>query len=204
MSYFLQGLIIGIAYTAPIGMQNMFVINSALTYKRRQSIFISFAIIFFDITLSLSCFFGIGTLIEYSPALKLFLLLGGSIFLLYIGINLISASPDISCKKTDISIYKVIYSAFIVTWFNPQAILDGTIMLGSFHAIFIGSQALYFIFGILTASCLWFTGLTLFITQFRQILHENTFSKINTCCGIVIILYGIKLFGEAKNLLPFY
>lgn len=30
MSFFLQGLTLGLAYIAPIGMQNMFIINSAL------------------------------------------------------------------------------------------------------------------------------------------------------------------------------
>ena len=29
MSYFLQGLTMGLAYVAPIGLQNMFVINTA-------------------------------------------------------------------------------------------------------------------------------------------------------------------------------
>lgn len=34
MGLFLQGLTLGLAYTAPIGMQNLFVINSALTKPR--------------------------------------------------------------------------------------------------------------------------------------------------------------------------
>ena len=35
MPTYLQGLTIGLAYVAPIGMQNLFVINSALTQPRR-------------------------------------------------------------------------------------------------------------------------------------------------------------------------
>ena len=31
MEFYLQGLTIGLAYVAPIGLQNLFVINSALT-----------------------------------------------------------------------------------------------------------------------------------------------------------------------------
>lgn len=36
MTYFLQGMLIGLAYVAPIGVQNLFVVNSALSnnYKR--------------------------------------------------------------------------------------------------------------------------------------------------------------------------
>ena len=38
MEYFLQGLTMGLAYIAPIGMQNLFVINSALAHSRRRAL----------------------------------------------------------------------------------------------------------------------------------------------------------------------
>ena len=59
MNIFLQGLTMGLAYVAPIGMQNLFVINSALTNKRKRALLTALIVIFFDITLSLACFFGI-------------------------------------------------------------------------------------------------------------------------------------------------
>ena len=37
IAYF-QGLVIGLAYVAPIGMQNLFVINSALAQPRRRAL----------------------------------------------------------------------------------------------------------------------------------------------------------------------
>ena len=36
MHIYLQGLTMGLAYVAPIGLQNLFVINSALTQKRTR------------------------------------------------------------------------------------------------------------------------------------------------------------------------
>ncbi|MDO4176660.1 MAG: amino acid transporter, partial [Bacillota bacterium] len=36
MQYLIQGLILGFVYVAPIGTQNLFVINTALTQKRRR------------------------------------------------------------------------------------------------------------------------------------------------------------------------
>lgn len=36
MNIYLQGLTMGLAYVAPIGLQNLFVINSALTQKRSR------------------------------------------------------------------------------------------------------------------------------------------------------------------------
>ena len=60
MGFFFQGLTLGLAYVAPIGMQNLFVIDSALTKPRRRALLTALIVLFFDVSLSLSCFFGIG------------------------------------------------------------------------------------------------------------------------------------------------
>ena len=54
---FIQGLIMGLAYSAPIGMQNLFVINTAIGSTRRRALFTAAAVICFDVALILSCFF---------------------------------------------------------------------------------------------------------------------------------------------------
>ncbi len=51
MKYFLQGLTMGLAYVAPIGLQNLFVINSALTHTRKCALLTALIVIFFDVTL---------------------------------------------------------------------------------------------------------------------------------------------------------
>lgn len=56
MGYFIQGLTMGLAYVAPIGLQNLFVINSALTHPRRRALLTALIVIFFDVTLALACF----------------------------------------------------------------------------------------------------------------------------------------------------
>ena len=38
MDFYIQGLTLGLAYVAPIGMQNLFVINSALTQPRWRAL----------------------------------------------------------------------------------------------------------------------------------------------------------------------
>ena len=79
MPPYLQGLGIGLAYVAPIGMQNLFVINSALTQPRRKALLTALIVIFFDISLALACFFGIGALMSRFAWLQMVILLvGGS------------------------------------------------------------------------------------------------------------------------------
>lgn len=59
-----QGHSLGLAYVAPIGMQNLFVINSAMSQKLRRAIVTALIVIFWDISLALACFLGVGALIE--------------------------------------------------------------------------------------------------------------------------------------------
>lgn len=196
MLYFLQGLTMGLAYVAPIGLQNLFLINIALTEKRSKVFITALIIIFFDITLALGCFFGIGIIMEKSKLIEMGVLLVGSLIVIYIGIGLLRSKSSLADKKKNsyTSIGKIIITACIVTWFNPQAIIDGTMMLGAFKATLIGNESYIFIFGVNIASCIWFLGLGLFINICKGKFTSKILRYINIGCGAIIILYGIKLF----------
>ena len=199
MDVYLQGFLMGLAYVAPIGVRNLFVINSAISQKRARALLIALIVVFFDVTLAFACFFGIGFLINKLEWLKLIILLIGSLIIIYIGQGLIrSKSSFKESSDTNISLVKVITTACVVTWFNPQAIIDGSMMLGAFRVDLAASDATYFILGVVSASFTWFTGVTLFVSFFRDKLNDKVLRVINIVCGAIIIFYGIKL------LLSFY
>ena len=56
MHIYLQGLTMGLAYVAPIGLQNLFVINSALTQKRSRVYITALIVILWDVPLGVACF----------------------------------------------------------------------------------------------------------------------------------------------------
>lgn len=195
MNYFLQGLTMGLAYVAPIGLQNLFVINSALTHSRRRALLTALIVIFFDVTLALACFFGIGAVMQRYEWLQMLVLLTGSLIVIYIGIGLLrSKVEELEKTEMDLSIWRTISSACVVTWFNPQAIIDGTMMLGAFHVTLTASQSTPFISGVAAASCIWFSGLTLVISIFSSKFNVKTLRVVNLISGIVVIFYGVKLF----------
>lgn len=194
MNIFLQGLTMGLAYVAPIGMQNLFVINSALTNKRKRALLTALIVIFFDITLSLACFFGIGTIMQKFKWLQMVILCMGSLIVIYIGISLLRAkTQDLEKDQPTMSIKKTISSACVVTWFNPQAIIDGTMMLGAFHVTLAAGQETPFITGVACASFSWFIGLTFLISLISSKFNAKVMRWINIVCGVIIIGYGIKL-----------
>lgn len=192
----------GLAYVAPIGLQNLFVINSALTHTRRRALLTAWIVIFFDVTLALACFFGIGAVMERYQWLQMVILCVGSLIVIYIGIGLLRAkAEEIDRSKTTDSVRKTISSACVVTWFNPQAIIDGTMMLGAFHVTLPAQQSIPFISGVGIASCLWFTGITLAISLFSDRFNAKTLQMINVVCGVIIIFYGCKLMWNFIQLL---
>lgn len=193
MIYFLQGLMLGFAYVAPIGTQNMYVINTAIRGDTNQTLQASFITIFFDIALALACFFGLGYFIDRFYAVKVSMLLFGSIAVIRIGYKLITSSPSNGKIITRKSLIQIITACFTVTWLNPQAIIDGTLLLGGYKASLPQGESLNFILGVGAASFLWFSGLASFVSIFRRVFSIKILKAINVICGGIIILYGLKL-----------
>ena len=178
MPPYLQGLGIGLAYVAPIGMQNLFVINTALTQPRHKALLTALIVIFFDVTLALACFFGVGALMDRFTWLKMIILLAGGAVVIWIGIGLLKDKPSMDHSvDVDVPLPKVAAKACVVTWFNPQALIDGTLLI-------LGSS---------TASFVWFLGITILISFFSARFNDKILRVINIVCGAIIIFYGAKL-----------
>ncbi len=195
MDIYLQGLTMGLAYVAPIGLQNLFVINTALTQPKSRVYLTALIVIFFDVTLGLACFFGIGAIMEASVLLEMIVLAVGSLIVIWIGIGLIRSKDDTleGGRDVNVPITKVITTACVVTWFNPQALIDGSMMLGAFKATLPEGMDLFFVAGFASASVLWFTSVSTVISLFSARFTNKTLRIINIVCGAIIIFYGFKL-----------
>ena len=195
MDIYLQGLTMGLAYVAPIGLQNLFVINTALTQSKSRVYATALIVIFFDITLGLACFFGIGALMQAFVLLEMVVLAIGSVIVIWIGIGLLRSKDDTleGGKDVNVPLLKVITTACVVTWFNPQAIIDGSMMLGAFRATLPAGTDLFFVGGFASASVLWFLSISTIISLFSARFTNKTLRVINIVCGAVIVFYGFKL-----------
>ncbi len=195
MDIYLQGLTMGLAYVAPIGLQNLFVINTALTQPKRRVYATAFIVIFFDVTLGLACFFGIGAIMSSSKWLEMIILAIGSLIVIWIGLGLVRSKDDTleGGKDVNVPIIKVITTACVVTWFNPQALIDGSMMLGAFKATLPAGTDFLFVGGFASASILWFLTVSTVISLFSAKFTDKTLRIINIICGAIIIFYGFKL-----------
>lgn len=194
LEFFIQGFTLGLAYVAPIGMQNIYVINTAIGKNRFRAYQVALITIFFDISLALACFFGMGAIMERSKLLKGIILLVGALAIIYIGYGLLKSEPNLN-REVDINktLAQVIGTCFMVTWINPQALIDGSLLLGGFRASLPANASAIFILGVCTASFTWFTGLTTVVSIFRKSFNVKIIKGINMVCGAIIIYYGLKL-----------
>ena len=136
------------------------------------------------------------------PWLQKIILAVGSLIVIYIGVGLFRSNASMD-SSTDVNmpLLKVATTACVVTWFNPQAIIDGTMMLGAFRASLPAGTDLFFIGGFASASALWFLGVTTVLSLFSAHFNDKILNLINKVCGVVIVGYGLKLLWSFVQLM---
>lgn len=116
----------------------------------------SLIVMFFDAVLSVACFFGMGAIMSSSVWLELALIFVGSIVVIIMGAKLLkqNGSADFNAD-VEIPITKVIATSCVVTWFNSQAIIDGSMLLGASKAAIPAEYGTAFIISCAAASAFW-------------------------------------------------
>ena len=157
MKYFLQGLTMGLAYVAPIGLQNLFVINSALTHTRKRALLTALIVIFFDVTLALACFFGVGAVMQRYEWLQMVILLLGSL-IVFISVQfnnrrVILAAQAAAClmwivhygllgAMTAATINILSFARSVVFYFNDRKWAQSRAWLWAFLALYVVNTVL--------------------------------------------------------------
>ncbi len=196
MMFFIEGLLLGYAYAMPIGPQNLFVINSAIKNRRGQAIATAGIVGVMDVTLAFACFYGVGIFIQNSEILKNIMLGVGTLFLAWLAIKLISSKESATAERPfarSWQILSVVQLCFVLTWLNPQALIDGSLLLGGYSAQLAGRSPSLFLAGITTASFSWFLFLTFLVSSFKEKLSRNFIRKINIGCGVIMLLFAIRM-----------
>lgn len=200
----LSGMAIGFAFIAPIGMQNLYVFNNAMNNTWKRALLYVGFVWFADATFSLAAYFGMGALINSNELLKLIVMLLGGLLVLYIGWAIFRSanSVEMGAKGTSLTPKAALMSAFIVTWANPQALVDGSLMLGATRAKLAEADVWPFIIGVLMATATWFIFITLLVNMFKNKLTKKAFVWVNIVSGFIVMAYGVYLlFGAAKMIM---
>lgn len=138
--------------------------------------------------------FGVGALMEALPWLRKGVLAIGSLIVIFMGIGLIRSKSGLAGDAdTGIPLLKTAAMAFTVTWINPQALIDGTMLLGAASATLTAGEKLPFVIGFTSASVIWFFGVTTAISLFSGKITDKVLRIINIICGAIMVFYGLRL-----------
>lgn len=192
---YLRGILVGFAFVAPIGMQNIYMFNNALSNKMSKALLYNFLVWFCDALFSFAAFYGIGALISANEIVKIIVMLIGGALTSYIGFNIIRSAKQtaIGSDSKKQTLKQALMTALIVSWGNPQAMIDGTMILGASRATLTFEQSILFITGVITASFIWDHGITIGFNLLRDKLPKKFLLAINLISGIIVAVYGLYL-----------
>ena len=192
---YLRGILVGFAFVAPIGMQNIYMFNNALSNKMSKALLYNFLVWFCDALFSFAAFYGIGALISANEIVKIIVMIIGGALTSYIGFNISRSAKQtaIGSDRKKQTLKQALMTALIVSWGNPQAMIDGTMMLGASRATLTFEQSILFITGVVTASFIWDHGITIGFNLLRDKLPKKFLLAINLISGIIVAVYGLYL-----------
>ncbi|GEA94529.1 Lysine permease [Weissella viridescens] len=204
MSALLSGMLLGFAFIAPIGMQNLYVFNNAVNNTLQRAMLYVLFVWLADSSFSIVAYFGMGAIINSNDLLKLIVMILGGALVIYIGWTILRSANQVSLDASGnkLSMGKAFATAFIVTWANPQALVDGSLMLGATRAKLPDADVWPFIIGVLIATALWFTIVTVVVNRLKNRLSKRAFVIVNVVSGLIMLGYGLYfLYGAVQMIM---
>ena len=200
---FLKGFIVTFSLIVAIGAQNAYILKLGLLRQYvLPAVLICIISDFLLITLGV---YGLGFFIKGNQLLINAIAIFGIVFLVFYAFLSFKAALKNESMKIDDEIKtnplkKVISMIFIFTYLNPHTYLDTVLLIGGIGANIDDNLKLFFLFGAVCASTLWFTllgfGARVLIPLFKKPI---TWKLLDSGIGILMLYIAYSL----TNLISF-
>ncbi|HEL9696451.1 TPA: amino acid transporter [Legionella pneumophila] len=196
MLIYFNGLLLGLSLIMALGPQNVFLIRQG---ARKNHAALSAVICFFcDVILVCGSVAGLHQLLLAHPNLQIWMVWLGSAFLIYYAIKNLKSALSKN-KQTVVETHQphtrmqVILFALGFSLLNPHAIIDTLVIVGSGSSQY-PDHKLAFLAGVISASMIWFSSLTMTTRYFSNLLTQNkVWQKIELLSGILMAYIAMKL-----------
>ncbi len=198
-SAFINGGLLGGALIIAIGAQNLFVLRQGMA--RDQVFIVVLLSSLIDATLIVLGALGLGSLIATVPWLVPFASWGGAGFLLVFGgLSLFKAffsKPQNNSQEVTAtsSFKKAALMTLAFGLLNPHVYLDTVILLGGIAATYEISPRLYFVFGAVTMSFVWFFAIGYGARTLTPLMRKQMGARV------LDLLVALMMFIVAANLI---
>lgn len=193
---YINGLLLGFSLIMALGPQNIFLMRQGAT---RQHAFLSVMVCFTaDMILVTGSVAGLHQFLGSQPKVRMAMIVCGSAFLLYYGIKNLKQALHLhktaSLKTPSArSRMRITMMALGFSILNPHAIIDSFILIGGGSAQF-PDHPYTFLLGVLTASLVWFSALTLTTYYFSQVLQRpRVWRAMEGCSGLLMCYLSVNL-----------
>lgn len=196
MLVYFNGLMLGLSLIAALGPQNVFLIRQGAL--RKHALLSALVCFCCDIILVCASVAGLHQLLETHPSLQIWLTGFGVVFLLYYGIKAFrqafkTKSTKAIREQQSTSRLQIIMLALGFSLLNPHAIIDSLVIIGSGSSQFPDNPQA-FLFGVISASLLWFTSLTVTTHYFADVLSRvSVWRRIEFSSGLLMVFLSFKL-----------
>jgi|SRR5579859_3414329 len=192
-SMFFKGIILGFSIAAPVGPIGLLCIRRTLMYGRLAGFVSGLGAAVADAFYGALAGFGLTFLSEFLISMRLWLTIIGSVFLVFLGIQIIrSPAPKHAKDVAEKGLINCFISTLFLTLTNPLTII---VFMGLFAAFAdinqdfasIGSLVL----GVFLGSTLWWFILVSLVGLVKTRISFKHLAMVNKIAGILIIGFGI-------------
>jgi len=198
------GLFLGLSIIMSIGAQNIFIIKQGV--KREYSYYSAFICFISDLILISLSISSVHFLLNKYPLMNEILLIIAILFLtvyglfsIHNGLNQKSSLQNDNLKNTaKTSFWKITLIAFSFSLLNPHAILDVFVLIGGAANKYRTTIHQYqFVLGAMTASLIWFFGLTTISVYLNKLLYyKRAWSILETISGVLMLGIALNVAGK--------
>jgi L-lysine exporter family protein LysE/ArgO len=195
----IEGFLLGLALIIGLGPQNTFILQQSL--KQKFVLLMALLASLIDGALIILGAGGAGMFFETSPGLLKFITWSGVIFLLLYGLRSFWSAIKGSGLELETSSFNkplnrqnIIYSSFAVSLLNPATYLDTMIVIGSSANRYAYNLKLFFLFGAVLASIIWFFSLAFAAANLSKLLKSPRIQRvIDVYSGVIMWLIALRL-----------
>lgn len=212
------GLLVGLASAAPLGPQNAYLLQVGLQLPTTRAWGAAALVVGLDVSVSLVGASLAGRLLSAAPGLRVPALAVGAAVLLLMGGQILwrtrpRRSPRHLLELTTTtsaadgspasawSRRRLVLGALAVTWLNPSALLDSSLLFGGLVASTRLADLPLLVLGLCAASVLWTAGLVGVLRAVRARLVERARCWMERAAGAVVVAVGLRFAAQAVGVL---
>ncbi|MBN6710366.1 amino acid transporter [Haemophilus haemoglobinophilus] len=206
---FSTGFLTSAGLLVAIGAQNTFVLQQGI---KKEGVFtVATVCLLCDVILMTVGVFGLGQMINDNNFFLVALTMLGIAFLAWYGFNALKSAWTgnrqliVKKGKEKISVSKIVLTTLAMSLLNPNVWLDTVAIIGSISLSFEESMRVYYLFGALSASFIWFYSISYLSAGLSNYLAKKSIWRaIDLTIGIYMFYMAHKLIDYGISSKIFY